>query len=440
MSKMPRVVVVGRTNVGKSSLFNRMAPHVKSLTLDQEGVTRDYLSDVVDWNDFKFELLDTGGIDLCKGADFITCQVTEKVKKVLENATMLLFVVDLKTGITDQDMRISRLLQDLKKPVFVLVNKADNRDNDSEIYEFAQFGFDAVFPVSAAHGRGIADVLDAVVSLSRGIDISNQVVEEEPEFRVAFLGRPNAGKSSLMNLLVQEDFSIVSDVAGTTREAIRKKIAFNKQVVELIDTAGVRKQGGIDTKLESMMVTNALQIAKRAHIVLLLVDVFEPHVTAQELKLTSYAFDNGCAVIVLFNKVDLFDEEKKQYFEYSLEKYDHFLKKLETLQISCKTDKNIGKILPLVQKVWDRFSVRYSERRLTDIFMQAVKKTPLFKIAKRLNFYNARQVGAAPLRIELLVSNKELWEDQHLAFFENVLRKEENLKSVPIFFYLKEKK
>ena len=185
---------------------------------------------------------------------------------------------------------------------------------------------------------------------------------------------------------------------------------------------------------------NALQISKRAHIVLLIIDVFEPHVTNQELKLTSYAFDNGCAVIVLFNKVDLFDEEKNLYFKYSLEKYDHFLNKLETLQISCKTNKNIGKILPLVQKVWDRFNKHYTERQLTDIFMNAVKKTPLFKITKRLNFYSARQVGSAPLRIELEVGNKDLFESHHLAFFENTLRKTEDLKSVPIFFYLKEKK
>lgn len=440
MSRMPRVAIVGRTNVGKSSLFNRMAPNVKSIALDQEGVTRDYLSDIVEWAGFKFELIDTGGIDLCKGADQITCQVTEKVKKVLQESSIILFVVDLKTGITDQDTRIARLLQELGKPVFVLVNKADARERDIEIYEFAQFGFDKLFPVSAAHSRGIADVLDAIVAMSGTMDFSKDVIDEEPEFRVVLLGRPNAGKSSLINLLVQEDFSIVSPQAGTTREALRKKIAFNKKVVELIDTAGVRKQGGISTDLESMMVTNALQIAKRAHIVLLLIDVFEPHVTAQELKLTSYAFDNGCAVIVLFNKTDLFDEEKKLYFDYSLEKYDHFLNKLESLQISCKTEKNVGKVLPLVQKVWDRFQARFSERYLTDIFMAAVKKTPLYKIRQRLNFYKATQVGSAPIRIELLVGNKELWEDHHLTFFENVLRKEQNLKSVPISFYLKEKK
>tara|TARA_Y100000588_G_C14269116_1_gene931432 strand:- start:687 stop:2000 length:1314 start_codon:yes stop_codon:yes gene_type:complete len=437
---MPKVVVVGRTNVGKSSLFNRIAPNVQSLTLDQEGVTRDYINDIVEWNNVTFELIDTGGIDLCKNTDKITEQVTQKVKTVLDTATMLLFVVDIKTGITDQDSRIARLLQGLKKPVFVLANKADAALHEEEMYEFAQLGFEKVFPVSAVHGRGIADVLDDIVQQVTTMEIKTEVINEAPEFKVALLGRPNAGKSSLINLLVKEDFSIVSDQAGTTREALRKKIAFNKKVVELIDTAGVRKKAGISTKLEEMMVTNALQISKRAHIVLLLIDVEEPHLTSQELKLTSYAFDNGCAVIVLFNKVDLLDEEKKTYLDYSLEKYDYFLKKLESTQISCKTGKNIGKVLPLVQKVWDRFNVRFSERHLTDIFMDAVTRTPLYKIGKRLTFYKARQVGSAPLRIELLVRNKELYEANHIAFFENVLRKKEKLTSVPIFFYLKEKK
>lgn len=440
MSRMPKVVIVGRTNVGKSSLFNRIAPNVQSLALDQEGVTRDYVNDVVEWNGTKFELIDTGGIDLCKGTDRITAQVTEKVKQVLDSATILLLVVDIKTGVVDQDTRIARLIRGLKKPVFVLVNKADSQMHDEDIYEYAQLGFDKIIPVSASHGRGVADMLDAVVHQASQMKVTTEVIDDEPEFKVALLGRPNAGKSSLINLLTEEDFSIVSDQAGTTREALRKKIAFNKKIVELIDTAGVRKKSGISTDLESMMVTNALQISKRAHVVLLLIDVEEPHLTSQELKLTSYAFDNGCAVIVLFNKIDLLDEEKKMYLEYSLEKYDYFLKKLETLNISCKTGKNVGKVLPLVQKVWNRFSVRFSENRLTDIFMDAVTRTPLYKNNIRLTLFKAKQVGAAPLRIELLVRNKQLFEPNHIAFFENVLRKKENLTSVPIFFYLKEKK
>ena len=440
MSKMPKVVIVGRTNVGKSSLFNRIAPNVQSLVFDQEGVTRDYLSDTIEWNGVRFNLFDTGGIDLCKSTDAITCLVTAKVQKMLEEATLLLFVVDRKTGITDQDLKICKILRSIRKPVFVLVNKVDTHLQEDEVFEFARLGFEELLPVSAVHGLGVADMLDKVTSFITKSKQDLPSVEEEAEFKVAFLGRPNAGKSSLINLLVQQDFSIVSDIAGTTREALRKKIAFNKKVIELIDTAGVRKKGSIDDKLESMMATNALQISKRAHIVLLLIDVKEPHLTAQELKLTSYAFDNGSAVIVLFNKTDLLDEEKKTSLEYSLEKYEYFLKKLETVHISCKTGKNVNKILPLVQKVWDRFSMRISESRLTDIFMEALQKAPLYKIGKRLDFYGARQVGGAPMRIELTVRNKELFEDHHLAFFENVLRKKENLKSVPIFFYLKAKR
>lgn len=440
MSQMPKVVIVGRTNVGKSSLFNRIAPNIRSLVFDQEGVTRDFLSDVVEWNEVRFNLLDTGGIDLCKSTDELTCLVTQKVKTILTEATLLLFTVDSRTGVTDQDLKICRVLRDLGKPVFVLVNKIDSEQQAGEIYEFAQLGFEKMFPVSAVHGRGVADLLDAVTKFITESKFVPDASEEEPEFKVAFLGRPNAGKSSLTNLLVKQDFSIVSDIAGTTREALRKKIAFNKKVIELIDTAGVRKKGSIDSQLETMMATNALQISKRANIVLLMIDVQEPHLTSQELKLTSYAFDNGCSVIVLFNKTDLLDEEKKLYLEYSLEKYEYFLRKLETLNISCKTGKNVNKILPLVEKVWNRSATRFSQERLTDMFMEALQKAPLYKLGKRLNFYGARQIGATPIRIELTVSNKELFEDFHLAFFENVLRKRENLKSIPIFFYLKAKK
>lgn len=437
MSLMHKVVIVGRTNVGKSSLFNRIAPNVKSLTLDQEGVTRDMVTDFAEWNGVKFEIIDTGGIDLCKKTDEMTCMVTQRVQKVLDQASVLLFVVDSQTGITDKDMQIRKLLHTLKKPTIVLVNKVDSEHQEEALSQFYQLGFDEVFGVSAVHGRNIADILDLVIQKLQSVKLSEKTIDETPEFKVALLGRPNAGKSSLMNLLLNQDFSIVSPVAGTTREALRKRIAFNKNVLELIDTAGVRRKSNVDSQLESMMVTNALQAAKRAHIVLLVIDVEEPELSAQELKLTSYAFDSGSAVIVLFNKQDLLDDHKKQQLDSSLDQYKHFVNKLETLNISCKTGKNIGKVLPLVQEVWERFNTKFTDRYLTDLFVAAISKTPLFKNGQQIYLYKAKQIGNAPMRIELILKNVVIFDDSHKAFFENVLRKAQDLKSVPIFFYEK---
>ena len=440
MNLMHKVVLIGRTNVGKSSLFNRITPKVKSLAFDQEGVTRDMVTDFVEWNKEKFELVDTGGIDLLKNTDQMTAEVTQRVRSVLEQASMFLMVVDCKTGIADQDMRIARLLHEYGKPTIVLVNKDDSKHQEDTVHDFYQLGFEYIFGVSALHGRTIADLLDKVVSLLKTIPLKEKVVSETPEFRVALLGRPNAGKSSLMNQLLRQEFSIVSPMAGTTREALRKRVAFNKTVIELIDTAGVRKKSSVDTELEEMMVTNSLQAAKRAHVVLLVMDVGEPEVTAQELKLTSYALENGSAVIILFNKVDLLNDDNKQQFEMSLDQYKHVLNKVETLNISCKTGKNVGKVLPLVQEVWERFQTKLPDRYLTDLFVQAISKRPLFKNQTQLYLHKAKQVGYAPMRIELVMRNIVIFEDQHRAFFENILRKNVNLKSCPILWTYTTKK
>ncbi len=436
---MHKVMIVGRTNVGKSSLFNTIAPNVKSLTLDYHGVTRDMVSDFVTWNDTTFELIDTGGIELCKKTDAITCQVTERVQQNLEQASLILFVVDGQTEITDKDMQIRGMLKTLNKPVFLLVNKLDTLYQNDLLPMFYSLGFEPIFAVSAVHRRNIADILDAIVATLQTIPLSQKTIDEKPEFRVALLGRPNAGKSSLMNLLLKQDFSIVSPVAGTTREAVRKRMMLNKNVIELIDTAGVRKKGNVDTELESLMTTNALQAAKRAHIVLLVLDVQEPELSAQELKLTSYAFENGSAVIVLLNKVDLLDDYGKERLNASLDQYKYFLNKLEVLHISCKSEKNIGKILPLIHEVWQRFQIKFEDRYLTDLFVGAISRVPLFKNQQQIYLHKARQVGHAPMRIELLVRNAVIFDSTHKSFFENVLRKAQDLKSVPIFFYEKTK-
>jgi len=439
MSLMHKVVLVGRTNVGKSSLFNRIAPKVKSLAFDQEGVTRDMVTDFVEWNGQKFELIDTGGIDLSRSADEMTATVTQRVQQILEQASVFLMVVDSKTGVTEPDIKIARLLHGYSKPTIVLVNKIDSKHQEDTIHDFYQLGFEEIFGVSALHGRMIADLLDKVVELCKSVPLKEKTLDENPEFRVALLGRPNAGKSSLMNQLLRQEFSIVSPMAGTTREALRKRMAFNKTVLELIDTAGVRKKSSVDTELEEMMVTNSLQAAKRAHVILLVMDVAEPDVTAQELKLLSYALENGSAVIVLFNKVDLLDDAAKKQFDMSLEQYKHVLNKVEVLNISCKSGKNIGKVLPLVQEVWERFQLRLSDRYLSDLFIEAISKKPLFKNQSQIYVHKAKQIGYAPMRIELIVRNAVIFEKTHTAFFENVLRKAQSLKSVPVLWTIKTK-
>lgn len=434
MSLMHKVLLVGRTNVGKSSLFNRIAPKVKSLALDQEGVTRDMVTDFVTWNNVTFQLIDTGGIDLYHQTDDMTSVVTDRIEQVLEQASVYLMVVDVKTGITQQDAKIAKKLHNMNKPTIVLINKVDSTYQEEGIHDFYQLGFERMFGVSAEHGRSIADVLDAVVQDLKAIQPTEKIIHDTPEFRIALLGRPNAGKSSLMNQLLKQDFSIVSPVAGTTREALRKRIAFNKNVIELIDTAGVRKKSSVGTELEEMMVTNALQAAKRAHIVLLVMDLLEPELTAQELKLASYAFENGSAVIILFNKQDLLTDDAQQQHAMSLDLYKHMLKKFETLTISCKTGKNIGKVLPLVQEVWERYQIKFTDRYLSDLFISAIAKTPLFKNGNQIYLHKARQVGHAPLRIELVLRNVVIFEDSHRAFFENILRKAQDLRGVPILW------
>ncbi len=439
MSLMHKVLLLGRTNVGKSSLFNRIAPKVKSLAFDQEGVTRDMVTDFIEWNNQKFELVDTGGIDLSRSADEMTTAVTQRVQQALEQASAFLLVVDCKTGVTEADIKIARLLHGYNKPTIVLVNKVDSKHQDDMVHDFYQLGFEDIFGVSALHGRTVADTLDRIVQVLKTVPLQEKVISETPEFRVALLGRPNAGKSSLMNQLLRQDFSIVSPMAGTTREALRKRMAFNKTVLELIDTAGVRKKSNVDSELEEMMVTNSLQAAKRAHVILLVMDVGEPEVTAQELKLLSYALENGSAVIVLFNKVDLLDDHAKEQFDMSLEQYKHLLNKVEWLNISCLTGKNIGKILPLVQEVWERFQLRLTDRYLSDLFIDAISKKPLFKNQSQIYVHKAKQTGYAPMRIELIVRNAVIFEDNHKAFFENVLRKAQNLKSVPVLWTIKTK-
>jgi GTP-binding protein len=341
MSLLPQVVIVGRTNVGKSTLFNRLSTDVKSITLDYEGVTRDFVRDTVCWKDSCFELIDSGGISVHKVHDPLSERVRKLGFDLIERADLILFVVDGKTGLTEDDQQLIRAIRRKTTKILLAINKIDHGQAQETMYEWDQLGIDEKFPISAQHGTGIAELLDAII---HALPKKTKIKEEEPRYSIVLLGKPNVGKSSLMNLLLEQERSIVFDVPGTTREAITEPIKFYQETIAVTDTPGIRKKRAIEESLEEMMVKSSFRAVKNASIVLLLVDAPQGHISDQELKLAFYCFQEGKALIILFNKDDLMTELNRADLSFDLERYEYFTKKIPTLSISCKTGKNIGKI------------------------------------------------------------------------------------------------
>ena len=433
MSAKGLVVIVGRMNVGKSTLFNRISSTVKSITLDYEGVTRDFIKEEVAWKDSLFDLIDSGGIHLRKSQDELFEKVRHKVLELVEQADVIIFMVDGTVGILPEDREIAAYLHKLKKPVIVAINKTDSKLTQEHIHEFDRLGFALMVPLSAEHGKGIEDVMEAVVS-SLPQHISRKA-EEEPLYRVMLLGRPNVGKSSLMNALVKDERSLVSDVPGTTREAVSEQIMFYSQAIEITDTPGIRRKRAVSGELEPLMVKSAFNALKKSDIIVLLIDGASHALVDQELKLAFYAFtDHYKALILLINKQDLMTEISEHDLGRSFEAYRHLIKKIPVLTISCKTEKNVGRVIPLIQKVWERFSQKLDDAELTRLFISSLTKKPLYAKTKLLRVYEVRQLRTAPITIELKV-NEPLWfGESQLGFFENLLRSEYDLVGAPVKF------
>lgn len=433
----PTVVIIGRTNVGKSTLFNRLSIDVKSLTLDFHGVTRDFLRDTIAWQGRSFDLVDTGGVSLQKSEDLLTEKSRAVALGLLEKADVALFVVDGTTGVLSEDQAIAKLLHKLGKKAILVVNKSDTHLAQERQYEFARLGHQPLIFISAQHGLGIADLLEAIV---QALPEKTTVHEEsDVRCRVVLLGKPNVGKSSLMNLLLKQERSIVADQPGTTREPISERVTFHQEDMLITDTPGIRKKHAVTEKLETMMVGRALRAVEDSDLVLLLIDAHEGRISDQELKLAFYAFEHKYkALIVLRNKHDLLDDDLQESLDYSMSEYQFFVKKIEQLSISCKTEKNVGKILPLVDQVWRRYTQQLpDEREMTLMFQQALLERPLFHQSERLEIFKARQVATGPVTIALRVNNVQWFGAAQLAFFEGLLRAKFDLKSVPIRFVVR---
>lgn len=433
MKKLNRVILIGRTNVGKSALFNRLSSTVKSLIFDEAGVTRDYIKDTVTWKDTTFELIDSAGLSFKKSADPLLEKVRLQALDLLQTASVIVFVVDGAAGLLPEDHEIAKAAHKSGKSVILAINKIDTKLAQEQLYEFDRLGFKNTEAVAALHGIGVPELLDKiVVELAQAPSV---VLPQKPQFKVALLGKPNVGKSSLMNALLQQERSLVTDIPGTTREAISERIAFFKEDIELIDTPGIRRKRSVEEELEGLMVKSALRAVREADIILLLIDASAGAFSDQELKLAYYSFENQKkALVIIYNKQDLTDAESKERLAFSLEEHEHLFKKLVSINISAKTGKNVGTILPTVHEVWERYNKQFSNDELTLLFKQALIRTPLYKSGSPIWFSNAEQIKTAPITIVVYIDNPKWFDPSQQGFFENVLRSHSDLRGVPIHF------
>jgi GTPase len=431
----PIVSVVGRKNVGKSTLFNRLTSETRAIVFDREGVTRDFLAEDITWNRTTFTLVDTGGLSFERHPDPLSKLVYARARECIQESDLIIFVVDASMPLQDEDERIAKELRKTGKHIILILNKSDRRSSQEYGQEIIfRFGFKHHLFFSAAHARGISTLLEKIQELLPE-KTKQLTLEEEDACKVVLLGKPNVGKSSLLNMLLGKDRAIVSDVPGTTREAIVEKMKWYQGEIQIIDTAGVRRKRSVTEDLEQAMVANTLQVVKDANIVLLLVDAHEAILSDQEIKLAYYVFQNQRkGLIILLNKQDLMTEELKKQLSYDMEQYEQILDKVVLLPISCLTGKNIGRILPTVKEVWDRYSQTFDDEQLFSVLLTALEKKPLFKSQNKLLLYKVKQLQTAPITL-LLTVNEPLWfDDSHNNFFENMLRKKFDLRGVPIIF------
>lgn len=430
MSTLPTVVLIGRMNVGKSTLFNRISKKERAITLDYEGVTRDFLREAVNWHDVSFDIIDTGGISLKKVSDPIMESVRQQALQLVKEADVALFMVDGSTPLTLAEKDLAHWLHKTGRPVIVVINKTDVKQAQEFIPEYERLGFALVYQIASAHNRGISELLDQVIQL-----LPRKKIQQEPSERlckITLLGRPNVGKSSLMNQLLKKERTIVTDIPGTTREAITDSVQFYAQTIELTDTAGVRRQRKIDAPIEELMVKSTLKAVRDADIVVLVAEAQEGRLTDQELKLAFYAFEQGRAVIIAINKSDLLDAYATAQWQDHRDYYSFFFKKVETLFISCKDGKNIGKLMPLIDEVRQRYLSEFKNDDLTRIFKQSLLHRPLYKQEQRIVITKAEQVKTAPPFIIVTVEDPKLFGERETSYFEQVMRKNYQLISVPV--------
>lgn len=433
--KLPKVLLVGRTNVGKSTLFNRLISDKKSIVFDREGVTRDYIQEPVTWKDVTFDLVDTGGISPKKNSDSLSQKAQEKVQELINSAALLLFVVDGKNGLVEEDRALMRLFHKSKQPIVLLINKADcQKALEDNLPEFYALGCKTIIQVSGIHGIGMATLLDTITETVGSKEITEI---EEPCHRVVIIGKPNVGKSSLMNHLVDQERSIVSDIAGTTREAVSQHIFHCSDLIRLTDTAGVRKSARINDDLESLMVKSSMAAIHQADTVIVMIDASQGKISDQELKLLFYAYENKKYMLVILNKIDLLTDYNKLLLDQSLQDYDFIFSKFPLINASCITKKNVGRVLGELQKIWQRGSHEFESLKLKEIVQEELRKKVLYHAGVELKVASIRTVPGPIPTFAIKVNKPEWFGQAEQSCVENIIRKQFDLKGCPVQFNIK---
>ena len=438
MSK-PVVAIVGRPNVGKSTLFNALAGEKIAIVKDTPGVTRDRIYAEVNWLDKDFTLIDTGGIEP-KSRDVILAQMREQAQIAIDTADVILFMTDVKQGLVDADSKVADMLRRSHKPVILVVNKVDNfQKMMPDVYEFYNLGIGDPMPISAAERIGIGDMLDKVLE---HFPERSGTEEEDERPRIAIVGKPNVGKSSIINKLIGEDRVIVSDIAGTTRDAIDTDIVHNGREYVFIDTAGLRRKNKIKEELERYSIIRTVTAVERADVVLIVIDAVEG-VTEQDAKIAGIAHDRGKGVIIVVNKWDAIEKNDKTVKEYEqkIRMVLSFMPYAEIMYVSAKTGQRLPKLFDMIDMVIENQTLRIATGVLNEIMTEAVAlQQPPSDKGKRLKLYYITQVAVKPPTFVIFVNDKELMHFSYTRYLENRIREAFGFKGTSLKFFIRERK
>ena len=438
MSK-PVVAIVGRPNVGKSTLFNALAGEMISIVKDTPGVTRDRIYADVSWLDKEFTLIDTGGIEP-ESKDVILSQMREQAQIAIDTADVIIFLTDVRQGLVDADSKVADMLRRSDKPVVLVVNKVDHFEKFmTDVYEFYNLGIGDPMPVSSASRLGIGDMLDEVVKyFPEGAGKE----EDDDRPRVAIIGKPNVGKSSIINKLLGEQRVIVSDIAGTTRDAIDTDIVYNGKEYVFIDTAGLRRKSKIKEELERYSIIRAVSAVERADVVLMVIDAVEG-VTEQDAKIAGIAHERGKGIIIVVNKWDAIEKNDKTMREYENEvrRVLSFMPYAQIMYVSAQTGQRLVKLYDMIDMVIENQSMRVATGVLNEIMTEAVAmQQPPSDKGKRLKLYYITQVSVKPPTFVIFVNDKELMHFSYTRYLENKIREAFGFNGTSLKFFIRERK